>query len=618
MKVERLSADPEILVVRDFISESEAAHLMGVADGHFEGSRTVCENPQGCVTEFRTSSSAHLKGDAVTQAISKRGLDLAKLNFAEDLQVVRYFKGQEFKPHLDAFDTSEAGRLELRKFGGRQRDATFLIYLNEPTLGGSTKFTKLGLEVSPQAGSAIFWRNTLSDGSVDQRTEHAGMPVVEGVKYAVNLWLRGQKTLGEVAPQDQEKKMAGEVVWLPEGPKAVGRSFSAEEDGRRFGMKIDRRKYSGTPHTLNRMAALIREGSTSPAMRQFAEMVVKNSGVESSHQISNEAAAQILLDYVRDNVRYRPDPNQVEYVQAASITLCIPGAQMCIPVEDCDGMVVALGSLMGAYGIPVKILKQTYAGDVESEHVLLLFESNAGRWLAADPADPDRHSVGWRAPAEKELVIDPLDPSNTGEQAQEFVGVGALVGRLPSRVVFGNLPLPQIGSDIPLLVTRGDVVVQQGVLAASAASIGNALQACTATTNPDYASAQNDWLALANDVTNFVNTGMPASWAFWVNIADVYGQGLALQQRLVAMSARITKMGCNAPIEPSLPVTQPDPASANWADAIKWGFVAATAVVGAYGVSKVIEFIPTPRREVARAAHEAKRLSKKISIRTYR
>jgi hypothetical protein len=282
---------------------------------------------------------------------------------------------------------------------------------------------------------------------------------------------------------------------------------------------------------------------------------------------------------------------------------------MCIPVEDCDGRVVALGSLMGAYGIPVKIIKQRFNGDADQEHVLLTFETNSGRWLPADPSDPDQHSIGWKAPASDELVIDPLDPQGTGQQAQEFVGVGTL-GRLPPKVVLGRPGISTIGSDIPWLVTAGDVVIQQGVLSAAAASIGNALQACTATTNEDYASAQTDWASLNSDVSTFVSTALPPSWAFWVNIADVYAQGLALQQRLDAMSARIAKMGCNSPIQPTLPTPAPfDPASADWAQATKWGFAAITTVAGVYGLTKIIELIPvSKKREVERAAHEAKRL----------
>ena len=449
MEVSKLHNAPEVLLLRDFISESEIAHLMGLADGHFQSSKTVCTDPQGCISSYRTSSSAFLQSDGITSSIASRGKQFASLGFAEELQVVRYFKGQEFRPHLDAFDaSSQIGQAELKKYGGRQRDATFLIYLNEPTLGGSTKFTKLNLEVSPSVGSAIFWRNTLSNGQIDSRTEHAGTPVLSGVKYAVNLWLRGQQTLGAVEAVEAAKQESKRTQ------VQVGETFSAEADGARFGVKVDRRKYTGTPHTLETMAKFIREGSTSLAMKQFAEMVVKAAGVEPSVFITNEAAAQILLDYVRKNVRYRPDPNQVEFVQSAPITLCIPGASICIPVGDCDDRVVALGSLMGAYGIPVKIVKQTFGENADEEHVFMIFETNSGKWSAADPSDPDEHPVGWSARASKEVVIDPLDPSNSGEQFQEFVGVGHLSGikRLPSRVVFGEI------RSIGVLDTPGDVL----------------------------------------------------------------------------------------------------------------------------------------------------------------
>lgn len=191
MRAERLSRDPDLLLLRDFVTVAEADALVAAAD--FRRSATTCaDSGAGCVSDYRTSSSAYLRPSALTRAVTARGVRLAGALGAEDLQVVRYEPGQEFKPHLDAVDPeSVEGRRELLRFAGRQRDATVLVYLAGPDAGGATVFPALGLTVAPERGAAVFWRNLLPDGRRDPRTLHAGSPVERGVKYAANLWLRG-------------------------------------------------------------------------------------------------------------------------------------------------------------------------------------------------------------------------------------------------------------------------------------------------------------------------------------------------------------------------------------------------------------------------------------------
>ena len=164
---------------------------------------------------------------------------------------------------------------------------------------------------------------------------------------------------------------------------------SLEEDAKKFNLAVDRRPYTGTGHTLAKMAAYIREGS-----RKSLDEAVRRDGRASSRsraprQYLQHASGADPPSYVKKNVRYRPDPDNIEFVQKGEITLCVPGAQMCIPVGDCDDETVALGSLMGAYGIPVKILKQTFGDDAAEEHVLLIFKTDDGKWLAGgcDRAD---------------------------------------------------------------------------------------------------------------------------------------------------------------------------------------------------------------------------------------
>ncbi len=207
---------------------------------------------------------------------------------------------------------------------------------------------------------------------------------------------------------------------------------TVEGDGARFGVPVSRLNYpagiGGVHLSLTEMSRRIYEGIRAPSIQQFAEMVIRNwAQVPVSRVITNRDAAQIFLDYVKANVRYRPDPPGTEVTKSAAITLCVPGAQMCIPVEDCDGLVVAFDSLCGAYGIPVRIIKQVF-GSSDQEHVLGEIQDDDGTWYPADPSGPPDKPVGWKAQATREDIIDPLDPATiqrVGANEAEFIGIGS-------------------------------------------------------------------------------------------------------------------------------------------------------------------------------------------------
>jgi hypothetical protein len=176
------------------------------------------------------------------------------------------------------------------------------------------------------------------------------------------------------------------------------------------------------------MARLIVQGSRSLTMQTMAEGIVRDWGrIPANVQVTNAQAAQIFLDYVRGHIRYRADPPASEFMKSAAVTLCAPGTTLCVQMGDCDDLSIALGTLCSAYGIPTKILKQTFGSDAQ-EHVLIVIQCDDGSWLSADPSVPDK-PLGWRAPASREDTIDPFDPSTitslVGREA-EFIGVGRI------------------------------------------------------------------------------------------------------------------------------------------------------------------------------------------------
>jgi prolyl 4-hydroxylase len=84
---------------------------------------------------------------------------------------------------------------------GNNRILTFFIYLNDVPSGGETVFPRVdgnyvdnactnpnGFKVKPKKGSAVLFYSMLPDGNLDNDSLHGGCPVIEGEKYAANVW----------------------------------------------------------------------------------------------------------------------------------------------------------------------------------------------------------------------------------------------------------------------------------------------------------------------------------------------------------------------------------------------------------------------------------------------
>ena len=116
--------------------------------------------------------------------LTMRMLNVTMLPYenAEYFQVLKYEVGQFYRQHHDqqsAHWTPQGVRL-----------FTFFVYLSDLEEGGGTRFTDLGITVTPKLGRGILWPS-VQDGNLrdsDRRTHHEALPVVKGVKYAANLW----------------------------------------------------------------------------------------------------------------------------------------------------------------------------------------------------------------------------------------------------------------------------------------------------------------------------------------------------------------------------------------------------------------------------------------------
>lgn len=202
-KVEVLHTAPEISLVYDFVSQSEADAVMQLSLGNLTRARVGLYD-QSIFSDVRVGKMAFIwdSSDSVVARLSQRVALLTGLNttypWGEPLQVVNYGMGGQYDVHYD-FDTrwpENKMKSELVQQIG-DRLATFMIFLNDVQLGGATVFPEIGVYVRPVARAAVLWYNYDEHGDGDGRTLHGGCPLLHGQKWIANKWIRqgGQELL---------------------------------------------------------------------------------------------------------------------------------------------------------------------------------------------------------------------------------------------------------------------------------------------------------------------------------------------------------------------------------------------------------------------------------------
>jgi len=137
-----------------------------------------------------------------------------------------YEQGQDINMHYDPppthmidrrnHDAGDSDEIDTAQHGnGRayNRLTSFFVYLDDDCEGGGTYFPHVkgppagkegrrfgrwkqekegdeGLVVNPIRGNAIFWVNMAEDGRRDDRSLHAGLPVLSGTKVGMNIWAK--------------------------------------------------------------------------------------------------------------------------------------------------------------------------------------------------------------------------------------------------------------------------------------------------------------------------------------------------------------------------------------------------------------------------------------------
>ncbi|CAI4212688.1 unnamed protein product [Parascedosporium putredinis] len=214
---ELISFDPLLIYIHNFVSPEEARLVMGAGRDLLVPS-PVTGDGSDVKSRSRTSWSAPLPDDdPAVQCVLSRASNFMGTLMAPGrdemgtAQMVYYTDSQKFDLHHDWF---QRPRLKDDD-GGRKRMynrvATFFVVLEANCTKGETYFPNArpiapqdrgkpspywrehedgGLAFQPIAGNALFWPNLLADGSGNPKTLHAGLPVGQGTKTAMNIWPR--------------------------------------------------------------------------------------------------------------------------------------------------------------------------------------------------------------------------------------------------------------------------------------------------------------------------------------------------------------------------------------------------------------------------------------------
>ncbi|PYH92630.1 oxidoreductase [Aspergillus ellipticus CBS 707.79] len=201
-RVHLLSKDPLIIYIEDFLSTTEADHLVNLSTNAYTPSIIYNGQTTRIDPSTRLSDRALLPRDNTVRCLETRASSFQGWKphlYIERMWAQRYNVSGHYTHHYDW--AGSAAR-------GGDRLSTFMVYLDDDCDGGGTNFPRLrmprddkwcrfldctlsnvsGITFKPIKGNAIFWENLRSDGTGYPETWHAAFPVTRGLKVGLNIW----------------------------------------------------------------------------------------------------------------------------------------------------------------------------------------------------------------------------------------------------------------------------------------------------------------------------------------------------------------------------------------------------------------------------------------------
>jgi prolyl 4-hydroxylase len=188
------SERPVVALLGDVLSRDECERLIELGRARVERSSVVDpESGNEIMIDERKSEGAFVNAsaDPLVATIDKRLAELLNqpVENGEDLHILKYGLGGEYRPHYDYFPEEQAGSRNHVARGG-QRVVTVILYLNDVERGGDTTFPGIGLRIHPKPGNALYFEYCNDLGQTDPKTLHAGTPVEKGEKWIATKWIR--------------------------------------------------------------------------------------------------------------------------------------------------------------------------------------------------------------------------------------------------------------------------------------------------------------------------------------------------------------------------------------------------------------------------------------------
>jgi prolyl 4-hydroxylase len=194
IEIQHLHQRPTVAVFKNILSEAECDTIVNsYIDSSRETRASVYDNNTGGsrIDNARTNTLTHINyGEhPVVVELEKRIAKVTNLHVqrGESCQLLHYQSGEQYTPHDDFFHSNGASS-NISAYG--QRLATVITYLNDVDEGGETDFPNLGITVPPTKGDALYFEYTDPEGCSTTLCRHAGMPVLQGEKWAITKWLR--------------------------------------------------------------------------------------------------------------------------------------------------------------------------------------------------------------------------------------------------------------------------------------------------------------------------------------------------------------------------------------------------------------------------------------------
>lgn len=154
---------------------------------------------------------------------------------------------------------------------------------------------------------------------------------------------------------------------------------------------------AGTRETLKHMRQLVQLGKFNLANRDLANSIT--AGIPQKDWLGELEA---LFNWVRKNIRYTLDTNDIEQIQSPAVT-------MALGYGDCDDFAVLLATLCECAGHPCCFAALGFLQPGEFSHVVVL-ASGAGEspWVCMDATES--RPFGWRPPGQTCALFCPITP----------------------------------------------------------------------------------------------------------------------------------------------------------------------------------------------------------------